>query len=198
VWGSVRVWRHTTAEPKQINLLIRVVILQNAADLVDHLKVLVSVHVEIVQRLGWGRWTIWKREVYCDWKVDIATTEYILQERVSLLKEYLLEYHLALTLADQWLWPRFRILLNRLKTSHRRHVVTQVFVASWSLRSEKFKLYLLLDVLIAQICCADCSLIPIDNPAGSRLPNLRLIDWTVLSRRSQPVNDVEEETARLN
>lgn len=56
----------------------------------------------------------------------------------------------------------------------------------------------MLDVVIAQICCADRSLIPIDYPAGSRLPNLRFIDWTVLSRRPKPIHNVKEETARLS
>jgi hypothetical protein len=46
---TLPVRRDTTTESKQIDLLVGVVVLQNAANLVDDLQVLVFVHVPIVQ-----------------------------------------------------------------------------------------------------------------------------------------------------
>lgn len=70
-------------------------------------------------------------------------------------------------------------------------------MAAWSLRSEKFELDLLLNVVIAKIRSANRGLIPIYNTTSSSFPNLRLIDWSVLAGRAHFIHYEEVETARL-
>lgn len=45
------VWENCTTEPKQVDLLICVVELQNAANLVNDLQVLILLHVPVVERI---------------------------------------------------------------------------------------------------------------------------------------------------
>ena len=52
---SLRIWRYATSEAEQIDPLISVVVLENATNLVDDLKVLVLLHVKVVERLT-GSW----------------------------------------------------------------------------------------------------------------------------------------------
>lgn len=49
VRSALTVGRDTTTEAEQVDLLVRVVVLEDAANLVDHLQILVPVHVEVVQ-----------------------------------------------------------------------------------------------------------------------------------------------------
>ena len=52
---SLSIWWDTTTEAEQVDSLIRIVVLENTTNLVDHLEVLVLLHVEVVKRLT-GSW----------------------------------------------------------------------------------------------------------------------------------------------
>ena len=64
-------------------------------------------------------------------------------------------------------------------------------LATWH-RPEKFKLYLALNLVFAQICRADLNLIPLKGSAFGPL-DLRLVDWCKLARRDLTVDNEEAE-----
>lgn len=45
---SLSIWWNTAAKAEQVDLLVGVVVLQNSTNLVDHLKVLIALHIKIV------------------------------------------------------------------------------------------------------------------------------------------------------
>jgi len=63
---ALTVWQDAATETKQVDTLIGVVVLQNAANLVNHLQVLVPAHIPVVQRVGVRRMSVRKCEVNCD------------------------------------------------------------------------------------------------------------------------------------
>lgn len=58
--------------------------------------------------------------------------------------------------------------------------------------SEKFDLYLPLDFIFAEVCGAHLDLVPFERALVGSL-DLRLVNWTVLSRRDVPIDDEEAE-----
>ena len=83
---SLRVWWNTTTEAEQIYPLISVVVLENATNLVDDLKVMVLLHVKVVERFT-GSWVpILKSEIDGDGEVDLTAPENVFKERVFLLE----------------------------------------------------------------------------------------------------------------
>lgn len=93
---SLAVWRHTSTEAKQIDVLVSVVVLQNAAHRLHHLQVLVLRHVEVVKRIGGVRRTITQSEINCDRQINVATSEDVLQEGVLLFEMKFFEPALVL------------------------------------------------------------------------------------------------------
>lgn len=85
---SVR--RDSAAEPKQVDPFVSVIELQNAADLLNYLKVLVSGHVKVMQGLGTRRVAVAQCEVNRDVEVHSAAAENVLKERVFLVELNLL------------------------------------------------------------------------------------------------------------
>lgn len=73
-------WLNRTAETKQIDFLVRVVVVQNAADLIDHLNVLVLFHVPIMEGIWITRLPVGHRKVNCDTQINFTTAKYILKE----------------------------------------------------------------------------------------------------------------------
>lgn len=86
VMRALVVWGDSGTESKQIDLLIGVVVLEYAADLVDHLKVLIAGWVEIMQRLRGAGVPVTKREIDSYREVNITASKNVLEERVLLLK----------------------------------------------------------------------------------------------------------------
>lgn len=85
VRGTVRVGRDRATEAVQVDLLVRIIELQDVAHVLDRLKVLVALGVEVMQG-GWlARVTIRQSEIDGDREVDLAATENILEEGVLAL-----------------------------------------------------------------------------------------------------------------
>lgn len=80
------VWGHAGTETEKIDLFIGVIVLQDTADLVNHLQILVAGRVKVVERLRGAGVPITQREVDRDGQVNIAAAKNVLEERVFLLE----------------------------------------------------------------------------------------------------------------
>ena len=49
VSGPLSIWGYTTTEAKQVDSLVSIVVLENSADLLNDLQVLITLHVEVMK-----------------------------------------------------------------------------------------------------------------------------------------------------
>lgn len=81
VGRSVSVRWHSAAKTVQVDLLVAIVELQDVANTLDSLQVLIALHIQEMERV-WLSWvTIGRSEVDGERQVNLATTENVLEER---------------------------------------------------------------------------------------------------------------------
>ena len=78
--GTSWVWRNRTSKAIKINHFVAVVELKDVTDAADRLEILISLWIEVMQRVLISRVTIGKREVDGHSQIDLTSTENILQE----------------------------------------------------------------------------------------------------------------------
>ena len=96
VGASVHIGRNGATEPVQIDLLVGVVELEDVADALDGVQVLVPVRVHVVERVGGAGIPVGQGEVDSDGEIDRATTENVLEERMLALNSQVLHLELGL------------------------------------------------------------------------------------------------------
>ena len=181
VMCALVVWGDSSTESEQIDLLIRVVVLKDTADLVDHLKVLVARWVEVVQRFRGAGVPVTQREIDSDGEVNITAAKNVLEERVLLLK-------LAFAQAEKILVECKFIIGLAFKHPGAAQDRSLVLVSSAFRRKEDLNLEFLFDVIITKIGQAQCALSPRDNISSGSL-NLRFIQRCPLIRTTALVYD---------
>ena len=99
--GSVSVWRNGTSKSIERNLLISVVELENAANALDCLQVLIALRVEVMERI-WLSWiSVGQGEVNSDAKFDFAASKDVLKERVMRLDLQVFHSQVSCTLGER-------------------------------------------------------------------------------------------------
>lgn len=78
--GSLVVGRHCSSEPVELDLLVGVVMLQDASNALDDLHILVFRRVEIVERSGVVGRSVRESEINGDGKVYFASAKDVLEE----------------------------------------------------------------------------------------------------------------------
>lgn len=144
VMCALVVWGNSGTKSEQIDLLIGVVVLEDTADLVDHLKVLVAGWVKIVQRFRGAGVPVTQREVDSDREVNITAAKNVLEEGVLLLK-------LAFAQAEKILVESKFVIGLAFEHTGAAQDGSLILVSSAFRRKEDLNLEFLLDVVIAKI-----------------------------------------------
>ena len=185
---SVCLWWHRCTKAKDWDLLVRVVVLQDVAHGLDGVKILVFVHVEIVERISIRGVTIAQRKVDCDAQLNLASTKDVLQKRVPLVEHNAVEPRaLILTSTHQ-----LELKLTFAKLSYVAADVAKVDVLAALLRLEELDSNLALRVLIRQLRGQDRDQVPGEAPAQAAR-DLALVDGLVLAWAHELVDQEEVE-----
>ena len=83
--------RDGASEAIQVDLLVRVVELEDVADALDGVQVLVPVRVHIVERVRRARVSVREREVDGDGQIDVTSAENVFEERMLALNSQVLQ-----------------------------------------------------------------------------------------------------------
>ena len=157
VGTSVIIGRDRATKPIQVDQLITIVELEDIADGLYRLQVLVPLRVEEVERIVLARVTIRQGEINGKRKVNLATTKDVFEEGMCTFnfevlkgKGALICLHLIFTVAF--------LELSESDCVHR----CQVFVLATRDRSEEFDFYFVLYVILTEVCRSHLHLIPLE------------------------------------
>ena len=187
MWCSIGVWGNCSTKSIQLNLLVGIVELQNWANALDGLQVLVPLWVEEMERITRSWVSVWEREIYGKCQVNLASSEHIFEEWVSPLDFQIFESKLRLFRQCVLLSAFFELGEGK----SWQHV--KEFVFSTCCRLEEFNFNLLFDIIFAEVSWSDLNLIPAIC-ATNWFFNFWFVNWCVLSRWEESVQDEEAHT----
>ena len=144
VGASIHIGWNGATEPVQIDLLVGVVELEDVADALDGVQVLVPIRVHVVERVGGAGVSVGEGEVNSDGQIDRATTENVLEERMLALNSQVLHLELGLLVLAG-------VLGGALLELSKRHAVDGIenLVLAAGHRFEKLNLDLALNLIFA-------------------------------------------------
>jgi hypothetical protein len=182
-------WDSATETIKR-NLFVRVVKLEDFANVSNRLNVLIALGIKVVKRRSIIRSSIRKCEVDCNRQVNFTTTEDVLDEGMNALNFEAIELDGARGI-------QLVITLTFLKHSQcDLAAAAEDSVLARGRRSEELNLNLTLDIVLAKICRPDLNLIPSEEALLS-LFYLRFVNRNVLAQADTLVKDEERETAHV-
>ena len=114
---ATQCWRHFGSETVHGELLVGVVVLDDAADLLDCLEILVLGHIQIVEGVAFGGVAVRQSEVDTDGQLDLAAAEDVFEEAGATLEIARFELYVVLG---------YLVVLHELKVSCSFLELTQI------------------------------------------------------------------------